>query len=152
MRPRLVRTAAVTAALAFGGAFAVGNTEAALAAPPPTSVFVDARIDGVGTRITLNAQRQVVITATGTAASNPFEPYYGPDGSSDEPQFDFLAPYETPYSLVARVGDGSWVAVGSGPTTVTGKGKLQLAFNDVVGDYADNVGGFTATIEITSAR
>jgi hypothetical protein len=49
-------------------------------------------------------------------------------------------------SLVARVGSGPVQLVGSGPTSLTGTGTLQLAYNDVIWDFANNSGGFQVTV------
>lgn len=51
-------------------------------------------------------------------------------------------------SWIARVGTGPWVAVGSGPTTLSGTGEIQFAFND--GLYSDNSGSFVATVTLIS--
>jgi hypothetical protein len=75
----------------------------------------------------------------------------GPDGFA--PCSDVcLAPAQPAYSLVGRVGDGAWLLVGSGPTTLTGRGKFVLAFNDIVEGYADNAAGFTATVVVSKSK
>ena len=74
-------------------------------------------------------------------------------GSSDTPDGDSTAgacstqcpaPTLTYWSLIARIGDGPWQEVGSGPTTVVGTGELYLDVDD--DGYADNSGSWTATV------
>ena len=53
-------------------------------------------------------------------------------------------PDANPWGLIARVGDGEWTQVGSGPTKVTGDGELVFAVNsDGLTGYT---GGFLAIV------
>ncbi|HTU84773.1 MAG TPA: hypothetical protein VMF57_04310 [Solirubrobacteraceae bacterium] len=54
------------------------------------------------------------------------------------------APTLTYWSLIARIGDGPWQEVGSGPTTILGTGEVYLADDD--DGYSDNSGQWTATV------
>ncbi len=56
----------------------------------------------------------------------------------------FIAPELSAGSLIARTGKQEAVFVGTGPTTITGYGKLKFAINDCY--FADNSGGFTVTV------
>lgn len=54
-----------------------------------------------------------------------------------EPTFTF-------WSLIARIGDGPWQEVGSGPTTIVGTGEVYLGVDD--DGYTDNSGQWTAIV------
>ncbi len=75
---------------------------------------------------------------------------YGPDDTPDgDPGAGACstlcpAPTLTYWSLIARIGDGPWREVGSGPTTVLGTGELYLGVDD--DGYDDNSGNWTATV------
>jgi hypothetical protein len=60
----------------------------------------------------------------------------------------FPLPGGPAWGLVARVGSGSWVHVGSGPTTLSGTGALAFAVNDDL--LRDNRGSFTVTVTVTT--
>ena len=49
-------------------------------------------------------------------------------------------------TLIAKVGAGAAVVVGSGPTTLTGVGRLLFAYNDGYGAHFDNSGSYSVTI------
>lgn len=117
--------------------------------PAPTVYTVESRpVPGVDTGLVLRKGQPVIVTATGTVC-----PRTGlcttPDG---DPTVDtktmafggFLQPQAPAYGLVARVGSGQWVHVGSGPEKLSGKGALVFAFND--DHYRDNVGTFEVTV------
>ena len=53
-------------------------------------------------------------------------------------------PTFTYWSLIARIGDGPWQEVGSGPTTIVGTGEVYLGVDD--DGYTDNSGQWTATV------
>jgi len=80
--------------------------------------------------------------------SAPGGPHYGPNGQPGSttcinPTSPCPAPNVASYALIAKVGSGPWVFVGTGPTTVSGVGEIFFALND--GKYFDNVGGFVVT-------
>ena len=54
------------------------------------------------------------------------------------------APGAPAWGLVSRVGNGPWVHVGSGPTTLSGTGELVFAANDDL--FPDNTDNFVVTV------
>jgi hypothetical protein len=95
-----------------------------------------------------------VITATGTASSAAGNPtglcvYLSPNGggSATGAAPAFFDPNAPAYSLVGEAGSGRVTFIGAGPTTVRGPGELRLGYNDQIGSYSDNSGGFTVTIQ-----
>jgi hypothetical protein len=54
------------------------------------------------------------------------------------------------WSLIARIGDGPWQEVGSGPTTVLGTGEVYLGVDD--DGYSDNSGQWTANVTADPAQ
>ena len=48
------------------------------------------------------------------------------------------------------MGSGPLTFIGTGPVAVQGPGEQRLGYNDQIGDYSDNGGGFTVTIETCS--
>jgi hypothetical protein len=111
-------------------------------------VSVDATLSGVDTGFDLKDGLPITVTATGIA--NGGDADSDPDGlPASSFHADCLAPGEPIYGLVGKVGAGPWVFVGSGPTELSGAGRLQLALNDDVNAYDDNSGSFEATIHYT---
>lgn len=132
-----------TAPASAASSFFVTPTNGPVEAPWSAAGLVDTGID-------LAAGESVVITATGSAKTNVNASATGPDGGIDTcfaPPHCPLA-HDPAYSLIAKVASGDFVNVGSGPTTVTGTGRIHLAYND--GNYSDNDfagnGGYTASI------
>ena len=105
-------------------------------------------VPGASTGLVL-AGDSVTVSATGTVC--PWTgSCFGPDGdaSVDTTQSGyggFVAPGAPAWGLVARVGGGAWVQVGSGPTTLSGTGELDFAVNDDL--FWDNAGSFTVTVD-----
>jgi len=103
----------------------------------------------LSTHIFVSAHRPLVATGNGMADFRGSE--YPPTGN---PQYcpapaDNLAPgIGCGADLLARVGNGPWVAVGYGPTCITGQGRVTLATNDSY--YGDNSGAFR--IHLVSAH
>jgi hypothetical protein len=62
----------------------------------------------------------------------------------------FFDPNAPAYSLVGEAGSGPLTFIGVGPTAVRGPGELRLGYNDQLGLYFDNGGGFTVTIQTCS--
>jgi hypothetical protein len=120
---------------------------------PPTSSGLPA----VRTGIHLAPDEVAVITATGTASCAAGNPtglcvYLGPDGGGSPtgavpPFFDPNAPA---YSLVGEAGSGPLAFIGVGATSVQGPGELRLGYNDQLGLYFDNDGGFTVRIQVAT--
>jgi hypothetical protein len=120
---------------------------------PPTS----SGLPGVDTGIHLAPDEVAVITATGTAscaAGNPtglcvyLSPNGGGSGTGAAPAF--FDPNAPAYSLVGEAGSGPLAFIGVGATTVQGPGELRLGYNDQLGLYFDNGGGFTVTIQVAT--
>ncbi len=97
----------------------------------------------MNTGINLSADEQVVLTATGLAAWDEFGGTNGPDGSAAASgHYVINGPIG---ALIGRIGPGEWMHIGSGPTTVSGPGRLQLAFDDAA-LLCNNSGGFTVDV------
>lgn len=110
-------------------------------------------VPGVDTGLVL--KQGVPVTVTGAGSVCPFGasgPCYGPGGN---PSWDttvsgfggFVLPGAPAWGLVGRVGNGPWVQVGPGPTTLSGAGALVFAVNDDL--FVDNRGSFTVTVSYT---
>jgi hypothetical protein len=114
-------------------------------------------LPGVRTGIHLAADEEAVISATGAATCAAGNPtglcvYLSPNGQGPgtgaaPPFFDPSAPA---YSLVGEAGSGPLTFIGVGETAVRGPGELRLEYNDQLGLYFDNGGGFTVTIQTCS--
>jgi hypothetical protein len=150
----LVRTAMV------GSVFLMlaGTTVLAGNGCPPAgaSFFVPATAGGeekggtgwFDTGIWLNGE-SVSVTASGMwtdGCDEDAECGTGPDGTGTQRYKGcrFMAPKLSAGGLIARVGDGEFVFVGSGPVTLTGWGPVRFAINDCY--YGDNQGGFNVTM------
>jgi hypothetical protein len=123
------------------------------AATAPTS----SGLPPVRTGIHLAADEVAVITATGTASCAAGNPtglcvYLGPDGGGSPTGAvpAFFDPNAPAYSLVGEAGSGPLAFIGVGPTTVEGPGELRLGYNDQLGLYFDNDGGFSVTIQVAT--
>ena len=110
-----------------------------------TRIVSGSSTPGVGTGLVLDAD-SVTLSATGTVCPNGSRMCSGPDGNPavDTTRNGFPAPGEPAWALVARVGTGPWFHVGSGPTTVSGSGALELAVNDDT--PSGNTGYYTLSI------
>ena len=105
-------------------------------------------VPGASTGLVLDGE-SVTVTAAGTVCPGTGS-CFGPDGdaSADTTQSGFggfVAPGAPAWGLVARVGGGAWVQVGSGPTTLSGTGELVFAVNDDL--FWDNAGSFAVTVD-----
>jgi len=115
----------------------VAASQGAAATPQQTtSVYVvgSLTVPGVDTGLVLRKGHPVTVSATGTVC-----PGTGfcttPDGTwvvdtTESPYDGYVLPGAPAYGLVARVGTGPWVQVGTGPVQIKGKGDLVFAFND----------------------
>lgn len=115
------------------------------------SVSVPAAALGTLSGFTLKAGVPVVVTGSGSASQGNV--YTGPNGLTSwcpgpAPR-DFMAPGLPCFGLLARVGDGAWVFIGTGPVTLTGSGAVIFVYNDQLGAYENNAGAYTATITYT---
>lgn len=68
------------------------------------------------------------------------------DGQDTAAPADWLAPGLDQFSLVGKVGEGHYKQLGTDRTKLTGRGTLNLAYNDLNGAYDDNRGGFLVKI------
>jgi hypothetical protein len=108
-------------------------------------------VPGIDTGRVLDAGSSVTVIASGGLCPwGDGGACYGPDGTLalDTIEGGWVLPGAPAAGLVGRVGDGPWVQVGSGPTTLTGTGSLVFAVNDRYGYFWDNTGGFTATVTV----
>jgi hypothetical protein len=120
------------------------------AVTPPTN----SGMPGVDTGVHLARGQVAVITATGTAnclTGTATCTNLGPNGGQPlNVSTPFLDPNAPAYSLVGEAGSGPLAFIGTGPTTMRGPGELRLGYNDQIGSYVDNSGGFTVTIQTCS--
>ena len=140
-------------------AWALVVAASATAAGSTTATYVytvqGSTVPGASTGLVVDPAATVTVTATGAVCpyGGGFCP--GPDGdpgwsTSGTAYGGFPLPGAPAWGLVARVGSGAWVQVGSGPTTLGGTGVLEFAVND---DYlADNSGSFTVTVTVTTGK
>ena len=130
----------------------------AAAAGTATATYVytvpGSTVPGLSTGLVVDPAAIVTVTATGAVCPYGGSFCPGPDGDDGWNTTGLLyggfplagAPA---WGLLARVGSGPWVQVGSGPEPVSGTGVLEFAVND---DYlADNTGAFTVTVSVTSS-
>lgn len=121
-----------------------------------TSVYT---VDGqavFNTGLVLTEGMSVTATATGVVCASPNNLCPGPNGDAS---FDtthdwfggFVLPGAPALGLVGRVGNGPWVQVGSGPTTLSGTGALVFSVNDYYSYFWDNTGSFTVTATLSYA-
>jgi len=129
---------AVVLALAAQGSAAGSVTTSVYTVGPMTDE------PGLNTGLVLT-KGSVTVTASGSVC------YIGslcvdPDGDSaiDTTNPEFVLPGASAIALLARVGSGPWVQVGSGPKKLRGKGELVLAINDIY--FPDNSGSFEVTV------
>jgi hypothetical protein len=120
------------------------------AVTPPTN----SGLPGVDTGIRLAPDEVAVITAIGTADCRKATATctnLGPNGGQPlNTSTPFLDPNAPAYSLVGEIGNGPLTFIGVGATTVQGPGELRLSYNDQIGSYYDNSGGFIATIQVAT--
>jgi hypothetical protein len=137
-----------------GGGFTVAIQVATEVKVPAIIPPISSGLPGVDTGIHLARGEVAVVNATGTANCQPGPAtcaHLGPNGGqalSVSPPF--LDPNAPAYSLVGEAGSGPLAFIGAGPTTVRGPGELRLGYNDQLGSYSGNSGGFTVTIQTCS--
>jgi hypothetical protein len=108
-------------------------------------------VPGADTGLVLQSGQSVTVTATGSVCYR-VGTCLGPDGNATantttSAYGSFLLPGGPGWGLVGRVGSGSWIQVGSGPTTLSGTGDLVFAVNDDL--YRDNTGSFLVTVTLS---
>lgn len=129
-------------------------TQATGARPAPVTksyVVGSLTVPGVSTGLVLEAGQYVKVTATGAMCpwGDVFDYCVGPDGNASWATTDswyggYLLPGAPAWGLVGRVGNGPWIHVGSGPTTLSGTGELVFAANDDL--FPDNTGNFVVNV------
>jgi hypothetical protein len=138
-------------------AIVVGSLLTVSAARASTTVDVPATagpadISGTGFVDTgVSVQRSASISGSGTINIG-FGDSDTPDGDPGAGACSTQCPAPTLsfWSLIARIGNGPWQEVGSGPTTIVGTGELFLGVDDD-GD-ADNSGDWTAAVTADAAQ
>jgi hypothetical protein len=140
------------AALAVAAVALVAVAQAGAAGPATVSnvyTVSGLTVPGVDTGLVLQQGQSVTVTASGAVC--PFGDSFcpGPNGyvpwDTTQSSFGgFPLPGAPAWGLVGRVGSGSWVQVGSGPTVLTSTGSLVFAVNDDL--LTDNAGSFTVTV------
>ncbi|MFD1937328.1 MULTISPECIES: LecA/PA-IL family lectin [Nonomuraea] len=118
-------------------------------------VTVPAKVEGgVKSGITVQRDEVITVSASGRASYNGGVTY--PDGTRFiEGKYSgaymapgLLLPGAPAGALIARVGSGPWLAVGSCQTfRAQDAGEVTVAYNDKPGQYGDNAGEYVATIE-----
>ena len=112
-------------------------------------------VPGLSTGLVIDSASTVTITATGAICPYGGSFCPGPDGdtgwnTTGALYGGFPLPGAPAWGLLARIGGGSWIDVGSGPTPITGTGVLEFAVND---DFlSDNAGTFTVTVTVSSPK
>jgi hypothetical protein len=105
-------------------------------------------IPGASTGLVLTNGMTVTVTATGAVCPGvgfcPGPDGYAPWDTTQSSFGGFTLPGAPAWGLVGRVGNGPWVQVGSGPTTLSGTGELAFAVNDDL--LVDNSGSFSVTV------
>lgn len=137
----------VVAALALAA-----QATAARSGPVMNSYVVGSlAVPGVSTGLVLQPGEQVEVTATGAMCPWGVALDYcvGPNGDASWATTDswyggYLLPGAPAWGLVARVGAGPWMHVGSGPATLSGVGEIVFAVNDDL--FPDNTGHFVVTV------
>jgi hypothetical protein len=138
----------------LGGTIALVLAAQATAAGPATVPHVYTvgvlSVPGVDTGLVLGNGQSVTVTATGRVCPWGDNTCVGPNGDSSFPTSvgGFELPGAPAWGLIGRVGNGPWVHVGSGSTTLAGSGVLVFAMNDNY--YPDNLGSFEVTVTVTS--
>jgi hypothetical protein len=109
-------------------------------------------IPGVDTGLVLTTGMSVSVSASGAICVSGTSICPGPGGTSSVDTTTsgyggYVLPGAPAYGLIGRVGDGPWVQVGSGPTTLSGTGHLVFAVND---DFLpDNTGSFEVSVTVS---
>jgi len=138
----------LAAALPRGATYAAKHHQKTLS----QTIFVPARSAGengrfLQTGFVLRKGVAVTVRATGTAYTAICSPACatGPNGNASIIcPISCAGPGLVAYSLIGKVGRGHVFLIGSGPRTVSGRGRLALAYND--GNYTDNSGGYTVRL------
>jgi hypothetical protein len=120
-------------------------------------VRVAAGVEAVDSGVVVAAGEIVSLSAKGMAITGPLSVYPGAkSGAGGQETLCGVGPgyvegevcalYNAPFgALIGKIGaGGSWFLIGDSGSFVAGSsGQLYLAVNDFVGEYGDNLGGFT---------
>lgn len=120
--------------------------------PTNTSVYTvpGTAASGVNTGLVLTNGMSVTATATGMVCAYWNSLCASPSGDVSFVTFvGFAQPDAPAFGLVGRVGNGPWVQVGTGPTTLRGTGALVFSVNDSF--FSDNSGSFSVSVTRSSA-
>jgi PA-IL-like protein len=122
-------------------------------------IQVPAKVEGgVKSGVTVKAGDVFTVSGSGRAAftADPKGPVTYPDGTRYV-QDKYFGAYMAPNlaldgvpvgTLIARIGSGPWLAVGSAQTfQAQVGGEVILAYNDRPGSYGDNSGEYSALVE-----
>ena len=120
-------------------------------------VRVAAGVEGVDSGLVVDDDETVSLSAKGMAITGPL--YFFPGAKSGaggqetlcgvgagDVSGEVCALFGAPFgALIGKIGvEGSWFLIGnSGSFVAESSGTLYLAVNDFVGEYGDNLGGFT---------
>jgi len=108
---------------------------------------VPASQDGwIDSGITLADGETATLTAIGRASWDGNLTSSGPEGAVIE-WCQAIAPGLPVGALLARVGEAAPVVAAG--ATISGPGRVALAYNDCPGQYFDNSGSFSATLDVT---
>jgi hypothetical protein len=120
-------------------------------------VRVMAGVEGVDSGVVVTAGETVSLSVKGMAITGPLSVYPGAKSGAGGQETrcgigagyvdgEVCAVYSAPFgALIGKIGaGGSWFLIGDSGSFVAGSsGTLYLAVNDFVGEYGDNLGGFT---------
>lgn len=103
---------------------------------------------------TIGKGQWVKISAAGKADCNENDNsdacVFGADGTDALAPAHWLAPGLRQFSVVGKVGSGDAVQLGTEKAKLMGKGPVRVGYNDLLGAYEDNRGGFL--VQITKCR
>jgi hypothetical protein len=91
---------------------------------------------------------EIRIRATGTVLPNPAGSISSdPNGVDFEPAFSPVLPTAPFLSLIGRFDQGPWFFIGANRlVSASAEGELQLAVNDIPGEFGNNVGFYSAIL------
>jgi hypothetical protein len=105
---------------------------------------VDAAAGWVSTGIVMQPGDTIHLIASGLASPNVSPPAGGPDGDGSTCPVACLANVAgSRYALVGHIGSQEFIVGSDSIITAQVTGTLELGFNDHLGSYGDNNGGFT---------
>lgn len=121
--------------------------------PSAASFHVFGSSSETNTGYTVSLGDQIQFIAVGSVntypdATNPPNPWSGPDGNGYNCNAQCLLPSAQFGALIGRIGSGNWFLIGSRKSlTVSTSGELILAVNDNINN--DNLGSYTISLNPT---